>query len=472
VSVLHFSAAYAKLTSTIENREAIFNTADLATGDPSECNAQILEGYAALSDALGRLLHGQESTPENATFATFAAWAAVTLRREAVLDEPRMNLMHPTRSIYRSMAKVLLQGDDAIARNIVRGQAEVYEEIGSAIYALMEQTKARLDDVERLTADLEKGPAKKAPDEAPTRAQPDEAVDAKSKALLDCWIDIWKSLEFRLIETYQEVSARRATGALDASSVVTLQAAIRPYFLVLQQNLARTGLTPEDHKKRAELILLGNLRLVAYEQKRLQPVFERNLSYLPNLFKDAVGKSLGRHVFLTSSLRRPYRAFRKFGGIANEAFQIAASRRVFSMIVGSEDLSFGRHLPVPPPANPLLRGDQPVSDRSRYHEGAFFPADLTTLVDSSVWAQWQLFDRSSGSGGRTAVNDWLRYGERMNFIVNAFRSRQQLSGLYDLPVEATTKQAAPAAPKVQLGPVMQDSEATERKLAQILEPRA
>jgi hypothetical protein len=38
-----------------------------------------------------------------------------------------------------------------------------------------------------------------------------------------------------------------------------------------------------------------------------------------------------------------------------------------------------------------------------------------------------------GEGARTAVDNWLRYGERMSFLVNLFRSRQQVSALYDPP---------------------------------------
>ena len=89
--------------------------------------------------------------------------------------------------------------------------------------------------------------------------------------------------------------------------------------------------------------------------------------------------------------------------------------------------------PVPPPGNLLLRDCQPEADRQRYGAGAFFPSALANLQHPQTWAAWQLYDRSSGQGARTAVNNWLRYGERMNFIVNVFRSRQQLTALYDQP---------------------------------------
>jgi hypothetical protein len=243
---------------------------------------------------------------------------------------------------------------------------------------------------------------------------------------------------------------------LDDGSVTLLQRAVRPYFLILQMDLARPCLEADAQKKRAEMILLGNLRMVAYEQARLQPVFERNLSYVPNLFRNALANSLGRRASLMHAYRRAFTRVRNATDIINEAFQIAASRRVFSMIVGTEDLSFGRDLPVPPPANLLLRNTQPDADRGRYRRGAFFPSELNVLLEPSVWAEWQRYDRSSGNGGRTAVNDWLRYGERMSFIVNAFRSRQQLIGLYDVPTsippEAAAPGAAPGAPTLRARP--------------------
>ena len=75
----------------------------------------------------------------------------------------------------------------------------------------------------------------------------------------------------------------------------------------------------------------------------------------------------------------------------------------------------------------------PEVDRNRYRTASFFPDDLSDLQHGPTWAEWQLYDRSSGQGGRTAVNNWLRYSERMNFIGNVFRSRQQLTGLYHTP---------------------------------------
>ena len=61
-----------------------------------------------------------------------------------------------------------------------------------------------------------------------------------------------------------------------------LQRAVTPYFSVLRRGLSAPNLDPEKRKERAEFILLGNLRIVAYEQLRLQSVFVRNFAYVPD----------------------------------------------------------------------------------------------------------------------------------------------------------------------------------------------
>ena len=57
----------------------------------------------------------------------------------------------------------------------------------------------------------------------------------------------------------------------DKTDVHLLQRAVQPYFEVVAKGLSWPGLGEEDRRRRAQLILLANVRLLAYEQKRVSP---------------------------------------------------------------------------------------------------------------------------------------------------------------------------------------------------------
>jgi hypothetical protein len=330
----------------------------------------------------------------------------------------------------------------AIARNIASGQAAIYAEIAPALTALLEVTLPALRNA--------------------GGAEPD-------------WPGAWERLAERLVTTSEDLNAQR-TGAIkpvERSDVTVLQRGLAPYFEVL-----RTGLSAADpnnaadrkrRKERAELILLGNLRLVAYEQRRLQKLLEKNLWYVPQALRVKLAmRWLGRPTLISSTLTRAYPYVERHLGVLDEAFQIAATRYVYSLTLGNEELLFGVDLPPPPPAHPLLRDEQPAADQQRYAKGDFFPYDLQVIESDELWAEWHRHDRSSGEGRRTAVDNWLRYPERLNFIANVFRSRQQLTALYGRP----TSSPAPLLPPATLGAVHDGfPEATDSRLAERFKDR-
>jgi hypothetical protein len=405
-----------------------FTLDQMAEMAPLDANTKMLTGYHVLSDALALLLHG-DYTVKNATFPTFAMWTAETLRSEIDRQQGRplqpYGLLRPGRTLYRRAAKAILGNDDVIGRNLALGEAAIYGEIGAALCALI------------VTA----APATK------------NRWYRKART----WPEIWDAYTAELGKAPGLLNASRPGGRFDmgVADVVSLQDAVRPYFQVLAHRLTRPGVGAKEHKERAELILLGNIRLEAYAQTRLGPVLERNLSYIPDALRAVVGTRLtGRNTLRSQMLRKAYDRVDAAGEIVDEAFEIAATRHVFSMVLGTEELAFGRDLPLAPPANPVLRDRQPEDDRERYVLGSFFPHELRTLRSREVWAAWQRFDRSTGEGARTAVDNWLRYEERLNFIVNFMRSRQQLTALYgrprSLPAAIPPRPAAlaPTAPEI------------------------
>ena len=63
-----------------------------------------------------------------------------------------------------------------------------------------------------------------------------------------------------------------------------------------------------------------------------------------------------------------------------------------------------------------------------------FPELLLTVTDPAALVKLiGRFDRSNDAGGGTASHDWAVLGDRMNFILNLFRSRQCEADLFDQP---------------------------------------
>ena len=428
--------------------QQIHDVAESALSKPTEAHEAMLRGYFAFSNVLGRLLHGDNGIPENATFPTFAAWSAETLHPEVVrrVESAKrpFGFPRPLRSVYRQAAGLVLGDDEVIARNLARGEAAIYEEICLAIRAVLEPTLHVLSTLDQ-DADY-------------------SSVD---------WERLWQACTKELVASWKEINdLRQQSGhaeAIGAGDVTVLQRAMRPYFDVLRERLSHwnTGLHAFRRKRRAELILLGNIRLEAYVQTRVQPVFERNLAYVPDAIRAILGnRLLGRRTLTAGLVRGVYEASGTAAEIFDEAFEIAATRYVYFVVIGGEELGLGRDLPLPPPANPMLRDSQPAADRQRYGAGYFFPYDLQTVADRDTWSAWQRYDRSAGQGRRTAVDNWLRHGERLNFLANLFRSRQQLTALYDQPRSLRQAVTPPAGP---LGSVAADlSDATLDRLARVM----
>ena len=205
-------------------------------------------------------------------------------------------------------------------------------------------------------------------------------------------------------------------------------------------------------KQRAELILLGNVRLVAYEQRRLQPVLDRNLELLPHALRlRVVTEWFGRNDLRTRAATRAYQIAsplfpRRRGGVPDRSHSPRVPDDPWS---GATALRCRPAASAARPTRYCGRTNRPTT-RTATPKSEFFPYDLQTIEHPALWAEWQQHDRSFGQGERTAVDNWLRLPERMNFIVNVFRSRQQLCALYERPsaTPAATIQNRPV-----LGPV-------------------
>lgn len=150
---------------------------------------------------------------------------------------------------------------------------------------------------------------------------------------------------------------------------------------------------------RAQRILLGNLLIGAHEQYRLQAEIIGALDVAWEMVPVPRG-----------AWRRELRR------------RIAARLRqqMTSLMVrlGLPELSLavGRDIPALP-------------------DGSMFPADLQRVIHPELHAVLARFDRTPNTTDGSAADDWGDYGDRMNFLVDMFRSRQQIPSLWRTPFE-------------------------------------
>ncbi len=62
-----------------------------------------------------------------------------------------------------------------------------------------------------------------------------------------------------------------------------------------------------------------------------------------------------------------------------------------------------------------------------------FPPALRNLEDTVAGTSYSQWDKTDSTGKPSGAHDWADLDERMNFIVNLFRSRQQDGSLFDPP---------------------------------------
>jgi len=62
-----------------------------------------------------------------------------------------------------------------------------------------------------------------------------------------------------------------------------------------------------------------------------------------------------------------------------------------------------------------------------------FPEDLGAIRGPELVALLAEYDRTGGTGIGSGADDWAKLPQRMNYILNLFRSRQQDGGLLSPP---------------------------------------
>jgi hypothetical protein len=99
--------------------------------------------------------------------------------------------------------------------------------------------------------------------------------------------------------------------------------------------------------------------------------------------------------------------------VLDDGWDMALTESIMQLVTASETFDLREDVP------PLAEG--------------MFPPGLRTLAGTpaeTAFAQW---DKTAGTGAPSGAHDWAVLDERMNFIVNLFRSRQKDATLFDPP---------------------------------------
>jgi hypothetical protein len=182
----------------------------------------------------------------------------------------------------------------------------------------------------------------------------------------------------------------------------------------------------QDPTARARLMLLGNCLIGLHEQTRLQPQIEEAMDApIDEILRKYLEPGTGGG-FLSKALGIVERPLDELTGIAQVVWEAVATRFLMSLsLPGHQVLPLGQNIPKLAAAL------------------AFLPAALDPIVDPEKLVELlaQYDHARADTDDRTASIDWRELDDRMNFIVNLFRSRQQDDELLGQPFSDAQRQA-------------------------------
>jgi hypothetical protein len=165
---------------------------------------------------------------------------------------------------------------------------------------------------------------------------------------------------------------------------------------------------------RPALVLQANTLAVAHEQQRLQPAISGALDApITDTLKNAIETDIVRH--LPGGDAR-----QALDGLVDDvcegleaAWDTVLTEVIMQLVTATETFDLRRDVPTLP-------------------EG-MFPPELLDIVGTAAASVVSRWDRTNGTGAPSGAHDWAVLDQRMNFIVNLFRSRQQDAALFDPP---------------------------------------
>lgn len=366
-------------------------------GDRILRNLRITQSYHDLSAAMTSLLG-----PRNGTWSMFGTWASKTAGsfirgdempasvRRAVTSSPSVQerggvLSHALEEVGHTAMTPLEAAEQLAGRlsvdvslYIMQGNKVVFEEMGGAYARFLEVVGPDFDEesLARLLAEFEPG-------------------DVRPDAVTIDW------------STRTITTERRGGQSL-------LREMLQQYALAMREpNAAR----------RAQLVLYANALGGIHEQTRLQAYIEKSLDVpIDDLFREALHHSVSereadpgwRHAAHVTIDRLVH----PVADAVKRAWESSATAVLMSMQLPDGTLHLGRDVPAPPGAS-------------------LFPPALATIdlpALEQVLLQYRALGRSEGAvaPGSRAI-DWVSLSERMRYILELFRSRQQDPALLTPP---------------------------------------
>lgn len=168
-----------------------------------------------------------------------------------------------------------------------------------------------------------------------------------------------------------------------------------------------------DPKARAEWMLLANLTIGYHEQIRLQGPIASALD-LP--LAEAVVAHLeeGGHGLSAAALRAFVRVVPRFMDELEDVWRTAATECFMTLRMPDVTMRLGADVPALP-------------------NGREFPFHVTSVSNPKLVEILRKLDHSANSLRGSRAHDWSVLADRMNFIADVFRSRQQHPPLFDPP---------------------------------------
>jgi hypothetical protein len=172
----------------------------------------------------------------------------------------------------------------------------------------------------------------------------------------------------------------------------------------------RRALATDDPRLSAQDTLAANILAVFHEQQRLQPYITAALdASIRDVFHEITEHGLSGR--LAKDLE-PHLA--PLLQAVDDAWDRALTKHATTLLTPGQVLYLGRDVPPLP-------------------DGTLWPAVLAELTDPDPLQIVARFDRSNSTLIGSAAADWAVLEDRMNYIVNLFRSRQQDATLLQLP---------------------------------------